>query len=463
MKNLIKYSGLAIMMAIGLQAKAQDVNVLVVEEEKSTFWDRELPNFRYPDQRGLNTFEPNKEIVLGEFEGVQVRLGGAFALQFQALDHEYGETLRVPTGGKDAQGNDIAGKLITLPELGNDFNLATANMTFDILLAKGVRVHLDTYLSSQHHPEAYVKGGYLQIDNLDFISEGLVSGLMENLRVKIGHMENNYGDAHFRRSDNAMALYNPFVGNYLMDSFTTEVGGELYYFNDGLILMGGFTNGKLNQSTVGEGETSPSLIGKIGYDKQISEDFRFRLTGSVFNSAQSKNIYLYSGDRAGSRYYNVMNSDVTYELNGRNITPGDGFRAGRINPDLKNEMTAFMINPFIKFGGLEFFGIYERASGKYTSEDDERKWNQYAGELIYRFGSNENFYLGGRYNTVNGELRSGEDVTVNRFNLGGGWFMTKNILTKVEYVNQDYNDYPANDIHHQGKFNGFNVEAIISF
>ncbi|UZH54114.1 hypothetical protein JRG66_08870 [Salinimicrobium tongyeongense] len=440
MKNLIKYSGIALLMAMGFQAQAQDVDVLVVEDNDSkTLWDRSLPNYRYPDQRGVNTFEPNKDINLEEFEGVQVRLGGAFALQFQGLEQENESTLPVY-------------------ELGKDFNLATANMTFDILLAKGVRVHLNTYLSSQHHPEAYVKGGYLQVDNLDFISEGLASGLMEHLRIKFGHMENNYGDAHFRRSDNAMALYNPFVGNYLMDSFTTEVGGEIYYFNDGWLGMVGFTNGKLNQSTSSEGHTSPSLLAKIGYDKQISEDFRFRLTGSLFHSNQSKNIYLYSGDRAGSRYYNVMSGSLP-----DGTAVGDGFRSGRINPDLKNEMTAFMINPFIKAGGLEFFGIYERAKGKYASETDERTWNQYAGELLYRFGADENFYLGARYNTVNGELKSGDDVKVNRFNIGGGWFMTKNILTKVEYVNQNYNDYPQADIHHEGQFNGFNVEAVISF
>lgn len=441
MKNLIKYSGIALFMAMGLQSQAQDVDVLVVEEdEQTTLWDRSLPNFRYPDQRGISTFEPEKEVVYGDFEGVQVRLGGAFALQFQALDQE----------------NAAAG--LPLYELGNDFNLATANMTFDVLLAKGVRMHLTTYLSSQHHAEAWVKGGYLQVDNLDFISEGLASGLMEHLRIKFGHMENNYGDAHFRRSDNAQALYNPFVGNYLMDSFTTEVGGEVYYFNDGWLGMVGFTNGKLNQSTSSEGGISPSLLAKIGYDKQISEDFRFRLTGSLFHSNQNKNIYLYAGDRAGSRYYNVMSGKLA---DGTAI--GDGFRAGRVNPDLKNEMTAFMINPFIKVGGLEFFGIYENASGKYASEKDERTWNQYAGELIYRFGETENFYVGGRYNTVNGELASGDDVSVNRFNLGGGWFMTKNILTKIEYVNQDYNDYPLGDIHNGGSFNGFNVEAVISF
>jgi hypothetical protein len=341
-----------------------------------------------------------------------------------------------------------------LQEIGGNFNLATANLDFDVMLYDGVQLHLRTYLSSQHHEETWVKGGYLQIDKLDFISEGFAEGLMKNMRIKIGHMESNYGDAHFRRTDNAMALYNPFVGNYLMDSFTTEVGAEVYYFNNGFLAMVGATNGKLNQSVTNPKSTSPSLLAKVGYDNLISEDFRFRLTGSVYHTAQTGSAYLYSGDRAGSRYYNVF-TDVD--------GGGDGFRAGRVNPGLRNELTSIMINPFLKYGGLEFFGIYERASGKSVNETDERVWNQYAGELIYRFGAKEQLYVGGRYNVVDGELASGQDVSVDRFNLGAGWFMTKNILTKLEYVNQNYNDYPVADIHSNGQFNGIVFEAVISF
>jgi len=424
MKNSIKYFGIALMMAAGFQVQAQEA------EEGKTLWDRDLPNFRAPDQSGINEFEPTKDIVEGEFEGVQVRLGGAFAIQLQGLDQE------------NAGPWESRGETKTLAELGTDFNLPTANMTFDVLLAKGVRVHLNTYLSSLNHNEAYVKGGYLQIDNLDFISEGLASGIMDNVRVKVGHMENNYGDAHFRRTDNAMALYNPFVGNYLMDSFTTEVGAEVYYFNGPWLAMVGFTNSNLNQSAIKQ-DTDPSYLAKLGYDNQISEDFRFRLTGSFFTSSQRQmgkygsSQYLYSGDRAGTRYYDVMDGS---------------FRAGRLNPNFGTELTSFMINPFLKYGGLEFFGIIETASGS-----DDVTWNQYAGELIYRFGQDENLYLGARYNTA-----SDDDKSVNRFNLGGGWFMTKNILAKVEYVNQQYNDYPAG-VYEDAKFNGFNIEAVISF
>ena len=170
---------------------------------------RNLDNYRSPDKDGLNVFEAPKDTA-STYEGIKVRMGGAFALQYQSINHE----------------NSGNAELI---EIGDNFNLATANLDIDVALYDGVNLHLRTYLSSRHHPEPYVKGGYLQIDKLDFIKEGFMEDVMQYVTIKLGHMENNYGDAHFRRSDNAMALYNPFVGNYLMDGFTTEVGGEVYF------------------------------------------------------------------------------------------------------------------------------------------------------------------------------------------------------------------------------------------
>lgn len=398
---------------------------------------RDLTNFRYPDQRGVSEFEPRKD-TLTNFDGVYIRIGGASTVQFQALDHENSPNNATPQ----------------LIEVGDNFNLPTANLDLDVELYDGVTMHLRTYLSSQHHPEAWVKGGYIQIDKLNFINEGFAKDLMDHLRFKIGHMEINYGDAHFRRTDNAMALHNPFVGNFLMDSFNTEIGAEIYYFREGWLGMIGVTNGKLNQSVENPNTTSPTFLAKVGYDGIINEDLRFRLTGSIYHTAQSRSVFLYNGDRAGSRYY-----DIFTDTEGN----GDGFRAGIINPNLRNELTAFMINPFLKYGGFEFFGIYERAEGKVSSEDEERIWNQYAGELIYRFGKDEKLYLGTRYSVVEGEVQTGNSVDINRSQLSAGWFLTKNILMKLEYVNQEYNDYPISDIHYEGKFNGLILEAVISF
>lgn len=396
---------------------------------------RDLDNYRQPDQRGINVFEAPKDSV-STFDGINVRIGGQSTLQFQALDHE----------------NSGA---VPLKDIGYNFNLATANLDLDVALAKGVRMHLRTYLSSRHHPEPYVKGGYIQIDNLDFVSEGFMDGFMKYATLKVGHMENNYGDAHFRRSDNAQALYNPFVGNLIMDAFTTEVGAELYYRRNGFIGMVGFTNGKLNQAVDNPDTGGASFLAKLGYDKQFNDDLRFRLTGSLYNTGAVRTSYLYSADRAGSRYYLVLeNEDANATSN---------FRSGRYNPNLRNKITAVMINPFVKYRGLEFFGTYESATGRANSEPEDRTATQLAGELIYRFGQNEKFYVGTRYNKVDSEEANGDDIEITRFNLSAGWFLTKNILAKFEYVSQKHDGYNANSIFNDGKFDGLMLETVISF
>lgn len=429
MKTFIKFS--LVVAALGLSTGIQAQN-------------RDLDNYRQPDKRGINVFESPKDTA-STFDGIKVRVGGASTLQYQAIDHE-----------------NATGAPALVP-ITNNFNLATANLDLDVALAKGLRMHLRTYLSSRHHPEPYVKGGYFQIDNLDFIKEGLASDLMKNVTIMIGHMEINYGDAHFRRSDNAQALYNPFVGNYLMDSFTTEVGAEVYYRKGGFLAMLGATNTKLNQDVkddVVNGNASPSIVAKLGYDKQINSDLRVRFTGSLYNTAWATRTYLYAGDRAGARYYFVMAPPTT---GGVATTGANAFTTGRYNPNFNNKLTAIMFNPFVKYKGLEFFGMLELTNGKNINETDRRKASQYGAELLYRFGKTENFYFGGRYNSVSAEDVSGVDVDITRFNIGGGWFMTKNILAKVEYVTQKYDGFATGNILDGGKFNGFVAEAVISF
>lgn len=397
-----------------------------------------LDNLKPRDQRGMNMFENPKDSIT-TFEKLKVRVGGAFALQFQGLKHESG-----------ADQNNAATQLY---DIGNNFNLPTANLDLDVALYDGINLHLRTFLSSRHHNETYVKGGYIQIDKLDFIQKDFLSDFMKHATIKFGHDEINYGDVHFRRSDNAYTTQNPFVGNYLMDAYATMIFAELYYQKDGFIGMGGVTNGRLNQNATGG--TSPSVYAKLGYDKQLNNDLRVRLTGSVYNAADTQRLDFYDGDRAGSRYYFVMeNAEATSSGN---------FRSGQVVPDFKNKTTSFMINPFVRYKDLEFFGTFESASGRNFLETERRTWNQYAAEVLYRFGNEDNLYFGGRYNLVKGELATGNKVDITRYNIGGGWFMTKNILAKAEYVNQKYNGYPTTSILNDGGFGGFVLEAAISF
>jgi hypothetical protein len=407
--------------------------------------ERNLQYWRPNDQRGLNIYEASKEDTTA-FDRVKVRIGGDFAIQFQSLNQS------------NTEGN--------LVELGSDFNLPTANLNMDVQVLDGVRMHLRTYLSSRNHTNDYVKGGYLQIDRLDFVKPGFLEDVMKYTRITFGYDEFNYGDAHFRRSDNARAIFNPFVENYVMDAFSTEPFGEITIQNRGLLAVIGITNGKLNQNVTvnSNSDNKPSFFGKLGYDKQLNDDLRVRLTGSwYFNNGTTTGTWLYGGDRAGARYYNVL-----YTLpDSLGNTQGGNFD-GRYNARF-TKLAAFQINPFIKYRGLEFFGIYELAGGsnEFTTPqpDKEGSFTQLAGELIYRFGPEERFYVAGRYNTVIGKQRESatQDLDISRLNLGGGWFLSKNILAKVEYVKQSYNGNGWTGRFAGAEFSGLNIEAVISF
>jgi hypothetical protein len=408
---------------------------------------RDLEYYRPPDYRGINQFETSK-VDTTPFNGVVVRVGGASTIQFQGINDE----------NNAAFVNNGSGQNVNqLVDLSHNFNLPTANLDFDVQLAHGLRMHLRDYLSSRHHDEGIVKGGYLQIDDLDFISKGFLDDVMKVVTVKFGLMELDYGDAHFRRTDNAMALYNPFVGNYIMDAFTTEVGGEVYYKAHDIIAMIGASNGKLNQSVTDNGATNVAILGKLGFDKQINDDLRLRLTGSIYSNSKAQNLYLYGGDRAGSRYYSVM----------QGITAtADNFTSGRWNPNFANKLTSVMVNGFMKYDNLELFGTIESANGGDTlGSSATRVWNQYALDAVYRFGASDNFYAGLRYNTASGKLQNDnpQKVTIDRVQAVLGWFLTKNVLTKLEYVDQSYNHFPYSSIYSNGRFYGYVLEASITF
>ena len=398
---------------------------------------------------GINVFDVKKDTV--EFKGLSVDLGGAFNMDFQAINSFNDQPANFPAPSQ------ITGYRLMNTE--NNFVLPAADMTIGAQLFDGVRVNLDIYLASRHHNETYARGGYLQIDKLDFIKKDFLADVMKYATIKIGQMENNYGDAHFKSSDNGSTLRNAFVGNNIMNAFTTEMGIEVYYNRNGWVSMLGATNGNLNQGTQevtyptlspatpdANTAVSPTILAKFGYDKQINEDLRVRLTGSYYHNANLGNSNLYSSSRSGFGFWGVLNNNA-YKNNGVDVATSYNANStpeATFNPNFKNWATSYMINPFVKYKGFEFFGTIELASGgDKAGVDAKRTADQYAGDIVYRFGKTEQFYIAGKYNTVSGKLSNADakKVTVDRFESSIGWFMTKNIVAKLDYVSQNYRDY----------------------
>lgn len=428
---------------------------------------------RPTDQSGINQFETPGVDPAETFDGVKTTIGGGFALPFSALTHS------------NALGAYNKANTQTLIPLTNNFSLSQANLFLNTVLADGVTLNMSLYLASRHHNETWVKGGFIQFDKLPFLKCDLTDKIMEFTSLKVGQMDVNYGDAHFRRSDGGHALYNPFMENYIMDEFATEIGGEADFNYNGFIGVLGVTGGQLNPNQVAidkvanpssNGLNNPSIITKLGYDKQLTEQLRVRLTGSVYNTAGAYKNTLFGGDRSGSNYSGVM----------YNAGPGTATAFnGRYNPGLTDKLTASMVNLFVKYKPMEWmavesFSTYEVAKGRNSVELIERNATQIASDLVIRFGKDENFFVGARYNKVDADVAgtaavpaagavaakpavAAYAISVDRIAISGGWFLTKNVMAKVEYVAQNYNGFAVGNINNGAKFSGLTAEAVIGF
>jgi hypothetical protein len=438
--------------------------VTLAQSDKETYL---RPSYWRPyDQRGLNVFETNKAADTIPFDGARIRFGAGFTQQFQNLKQE-----------SSALNNQTSNKLYPVSP---GFMTAQANLLTDIQLADGIRLNVTTYLSTRHHNEAWVKGGYIQFDKLPFKGK-FWKDLMDITTIKVGHMEINYGDAHFRRSDAGQTLYNPFMESYIMDAYATEIGGEVYIQKNGLFGMLGVTNGMIkgNIDSATEGTIvvngvpkvvdnntgrQPSIYLKGGIDKILADHIRVRISGSFYHNSSNagSGLTMYGGDRGGSNYQNVIEKwkDASGAVN---ASTAIAF-SGRLNPNFSKKIDAVMLNGFLKVYGLEMFGTYETSKGRTKTETADRTASQLAGDIVYRFGASENLFAGVRYNTVKAQLAGiTNDVKVNRFALAGGWFVTRNVLMKAEYVIQKYNNFPVTDFRSGGKFNGYVIEAVVGF
>ena len=197
-----------------------------------------------------------------------------------------------------------------------------------------------------------------------------------------------------------------------------------------------------------------AFYGKLGYDKQLTDDFRLRLTLSGYYCAKNHSGSLYYGDRTGSRYYLVMKRETN---SANDVDISSGHTSGRWGPGFTNKDNSLMVNLFSKFKGFEFFGTYEYMKGTTLSSADVN-FNQYAIEGIYRFGKHEQFYGGLRYNLV----QNNNDQAVDRLQVGAGWYILESMLLKFEYVNQNYSEFIANYGADAG-FDGVMAEAVVSF
>ena len=141
-------------------------------------------------------------------------------------------------------------------------------------------------------------------------------------------------------------------------------------------MLGG-TGGEVHGQVTAPQARSMSVLGKLGFDKKLGNDLRFRLTGSFYANNKAASNTLFTGDRGGSPYYDVLENTASTET--------ANAWSGQVRPGFSNKVNAEVINPFIKIGGAEFFGNFETATGGAFTEPKLRTIHQNVYEALYRF------------------------------------------------------------------------------
>ena len=370
-----------------------------------------------------HVFEQPKDT--SAFNGVEFNWNADLTFNYQGLDQTYGTDLKA------------------------GLSLPTANLDVNAKVLSGFNVKLETMLSSHHHHETFVKGGHATIDNLDFVSPGFGAGFMENATIRVGVNDVNFGDAHFRRTDNADVMRNPFISNLGVESYMQAGFLEVLYRlpSANMFVLGGISNGEVNPDDVkdGTGKDAYSFYGKVGYDSQITNDTRVRLTESLFFVEDTSKNRLYMGDKAGGVAREIFGSADF----GATWNALAGYK----------DLTASMTNLFIKCHDTEFFGLVEYAEGANQSNEDFEMLH-YSAEVVQRF-SGDKFWAAARYENAVVE-REGDslDDELTQYQVGLGWFLSKNAVMKAEYIKQERENMAA---YPGAKFDGFMISAALSF
>ena len=109
----------------------------------------DLQYYRGWDKDAINTFEPSKKAEQPEYTGFKIRIGGSFTQDFQQLTSENKAFYVASTANNPVNKNFLYGSIPAEDSLSSTlsgFNLAMANLNFDMQIGDGIRVCLENYM-----------------------------------------------------------------------------------------------------------------------------------------------------------------------------------------------------------------------------------------------------------------------------------------------------------------------------
>ena len=357
-----------------------------------------------------------------------------------------------------------------LPKIEPGFQNAFGDLGFIGKFGKKqeIEVVFDLYLSSRNHPSStYGNEGYMILHGVPENLESLkfLEPILSKVDIKAGHFLVDFGDNSQHRSNNAIVQKNPLVGNFVVDPNIVSIGmqvsskpgsrfGWLVGANNGTttedwnVGRGFAANGKLYFYPI------KPLRASVSY---IAADQSDNGTKAAGGSA----LQMFSGNRSGERYAGVMGGGQAPG----NVFPQGGEKFSAAQLDLTWDDGSSPIKLYGHVGRTQDQDINGSAAGA-----PEETWNYYAGDVVYKI--TPALYAAARYSGATTEKQAGRetDGKVSRIQVGGGLWLTKNMLMKLEYVTQKYSGFRQGDMVNNNiqawrdpEFNGFVAEVSFAF
>jgi hypothetical protein len=333
-----------------------------------------------------------------------------------------------------------------------------ANLSFLAAIPNKMDVYFDLYVASRPHASTmYGHEGYLLFKQLPApFDTGPVGAVFDYINVKVGAFDLDFGDDNYRRSNNARVQRNPLIGNPLLDPNVEEIGGEVYTIKGPVYALAGVGSGTTTEHF--DYGSEPSVHGKLwGYplpDVRTSiSAYHVDLSGSADTS------YLFFNGRSGGAFAAVF---------------GGGDNPGQILPQGGKDVTAVQGDvtwnhwPFEVYSNVGWVQDSD-INGPSAGSPSER-WIYGTFEPVFHL--TPSLYVAARYSfgvatSVNGVSSNG---WVDRAEAGAGYWITNNLLGKLEYVYQQYHDFSSADGVVSGvdgfdspRFSGVVMEVSFSF
>lgn len=297
-----------------------------------------------------------------------------------------------------------------------------------------ITVVMDMYLSSRNHPsQTYGNEGYILMTGVPENLQSLkfLEPVLRKVDIKAGHMLVDFGDAAEHRSNNAITQKNPLIGNFVIDPNIVSIGMQVSSKPGRYGWLLGGSNGTTTEDwNVGRGF---AYNGKVYFYpvKGLRTSLSYIGTDQSDNPNKSgggSQMQMFTGNRSGERYAGVLGGGQAPG----NVFPqaGEKFSAAQFDVTFDNGSPLELYGHFGKTQDLDINGSAEGSPAE--------KWTYYAAHAKYNL--TPALYAAARYSGATTSELAGfaSSGKVDRIQVGGGLWLTRNLLVKVEYVQQKY-------------------------